>query len=259
MKEKRNKLHIPELNDSDVEKLAKDVPALSKGAVERITESCINKMEAADTGFAAGTEVSGTERYSRPKLTRWITAAAACLAFVAGAAGIVYINRSMDKNPLDLEVTDAIVTDEKIAPESGNSDSAEIVTENSTEASSEANTAAATTGSSQQTATEPVEHIITMPVVTEPTVTAVCSHPLTTVTTAPKTTTVSITVTTERQEEPSTVNVQEKFEKLCADTRGLWANIYSNDELEYISLDGSGSYILYDFERIKLTEGKLEC
>lgn len=270
MKEKRNKLHIPELNDSDVEKLAKDVPALSKGAVERITESCINKMEAADTGFAAGTEVSGTERYSRPKLTRWITAAAACLAFVAGAAGIVYINRSMDKNPLDLEVTDAIVTDEKIAPESGNSDSAaddenkktsdsaEIVTENSTEASSEANTAAATTGSSQQTATEPVEHIITMPVVTEPTVTAVCSHPLTTVTTAPKTTTVSITVTTERQEEPPTVNVQEKFEKLCADTRGLWANIYSNDELEYISLDGSGSYILYDFERIKLTEGKLE-
>lgn len=270
MKDKRNKLHIPELSDSDVERLAKDVPALNKGAVKRITESCINKMGAAaasDTDFEGGVQVSGTEKYSRPKYTRFITAIAACLAVFVGAAGIMYINKNMSRNPVDFNMNEEILSDEKIAPESDSQGSAsdtkadtsaaiEIVTETVIDCEPTAETMPAHPPTEDSTeATEPAA----------PDATEVCSQPrLTTVTavTSAAKTTVTVPTTTEHREEPTvvepTVNVQEKFRQLCSDTRGLWANVNSNDELEYISLDGSGNYILYDFERIKLTEGKLE-
>lgn len=269
MKNNRNKLHIPEMNDSDVERLAKDVPALDKGAVKRITESCINKMgaaSAADKEFEDGIQVSGTEIYSRPKYRRIIATIAACAAVFVGAVGIVHIGRNLSRSPSDYNMSEEILTNIGTPAESGSQGSSadnegntsaaiEIVTETVIDCEPTAETMPAHHPTEDSTeATEPAE----------PDVTEVCSHPLLTTTAVTSTakTTVTVPTTTEHQEEPTvvepTVNVQEKFRQLCSDTRGLWASVNSNDELEYISLDGSGNYVLYDFERIKLAEGKLE-
>ena len=269
MKNNRNKLHIPEMNDSDVERLAKDVPALDKSAVKRITESCINKMgdvSAVDKEYEGGMQVSGTEIYSRPKYRRIIATIAACAAVFAGAVGIVHIGRTLSNSPDNYNLSEEVLSNIGTPAESGNQGSSsaaegstsaaiEIVTETGSVCEPTAETMPAHPPTELTTnATEPAE----------PDVTEVCSHPLLTTTAVTSTakTTVTVTTTEEHREEPTvvepTVNVQEKFRKLCSDTRGLWASVNSNDELEYISLDGSGNYVLYDFERIKLAEGSLE-
>ncbi len=269
MKNKRDNLHIPELNDADVERLAKDVPALDKGAVKRITESCIDKMgtaSAVDKEFSNGMQASGTDVYSRPKYRRIIAALAACAAVLVGAFGIVHIGRTLRNSPNDYNMSEEILTNIKTPADSGSQGSSadnventsaaiEIETETVIDCEPTAETMPAHPPTEDSTeATEPAD----------PDVTEVCSHPLLTTTAVTSTakTTVTVPTTTEHQEEPTvvepTVDVQEKFRKLCSDTRGLWASVNSNDELEYISLDGSGNYVLYDFERIKLAEGKLE-
>lgn len=101
MKKNKNKnvLQIPELNDRDVEKLAQDVPALSADALKRITESCINKMNPADASaeFSEQLRVSGTENYSRPRLIRYISATAACIAAIVSITGVMLISKNLGK------------------------------------------------------------------------------------------------------------------------------------------------------------------
>lgn len=110
-------LHIPELKDSDVEKLAQDVPALNSGALKRITESCINKMGTAVSAEAVSdlTRVSGMENYSKPKLIRFVSTAAACAAIIISAAGVALINRNFSKSNTDLNHDDNIITNAMIA------------------------------------------------------------------------------------------------------------------------------------------------
>lgn len=258
MKNKRDNLHIPELNDADVERLAKDVPALDKGAVKRITESCIDKMgtaSAVDKEFSNGMQASGTDVYSRPKYRRIIAALAACAAVLVGAFGIVHIGRTLRNSPNDYNMSEEILTNIKTPADSGSQGSSIEI---------EAETVICEPTAETMPAHPPTELTTHATEPAEPDVTEVCSHPLLTTTAVTSTakTTVTVPTTKEHQEEPTvvepTVDVQEKFRKLCSDTRGLWASVNSNDELEYISLDGSGNYVLYDFERIKLAEGKLE-
>lgn len=268
MKNKRDNLHIPELNDADVERLAKDVPALDKGAVKRITESCIDKIgtaSAVDKEFSNGMQASGTDVYSRPKYRRIIAALAACAAVLVGAFGIVHIGRNLRNSPNDYNMSEEILTNIKTPADSGSQGSSADNVENTSAAIEiEAETVICEPTAETMPAHPPTELTTHATEPADPDVTEVCSHPLLTTTAVTSTakTTVTVPTTKEHQEEPTvvepTVDVQEKFRKLCSDTRGLWASVNSNDELEYISLDGSGNYVLYDFERIKLAEGKLE-
>ncbi len=85
--------NLNNLNDADVEKISSTVPALDKQAKKRILKKCMSKM--AETDFEFENTVSGTEKYSKPSIMRYIPTIAACLLAVAGLTGMILVNRNM--------------------------------------------------------------------------------------------------------------------------------------------------------------------
>lgn len=81
------------LDDADAEKISETVPALDKQAKKRILEKCMSRMT--ETDFESESTVSGTEKYSRPRIMRYIQTIAACLLAVAGITGMILVNRNM--------------------------------------------------------------------------------------------------------------------------------------------------------------------
>ena len=86
--------------DSDIEKISSRYKAVDDQRKEKIYEISKRKYnilkagesEAADDGFIVSAE--GVERYSRPKLYRYFSAAAAALVLFGGAFGGVMLSRS---------------------------------------------------------------------------------------------------------------------------------------------------------------------
>lgn len=150
MKKNKNKkvLQIPELSDSDVEKLAQDVPALSADALKRITESCINKMNPADASaeFSEQLRVSGTEIYSRHRLIRYISATAACIAAIVSITGVMLINRNLGK--IDKRLSEASIMEAQL------SEAASMEAQQSVIASMEAQQSVIASMEAQQSAAE---------------------------------------------------------------------------------------------------------
>lgn len=86
------------LDDADIEKISKTVPALSSKAKKRILKNCINKMSeenATEIEYEPEITVSGTEKYSKSRFTRYISTVAACFLAVIGITGMIFINRNI--------------------------------------------------------------------------------------------------------------------------------------------------------------------
>lgn len=232
-------LHIPELNDSEVERLAQDVPALNSGALKRITESCINKMGAAVSAEAVSdlTRVSGTENYSKPKLIRCISTAAACAAIIISAAGVALINKNFSSSNTDLNPDDSVITNAMIAEVNSSGDH---FTENNyntatgfTETSSGNNlfSTEQNTDNAQTSEANPKEQ--NTDVTSEPNTV----EPVTQITTA--------------HDFPSEDDVFVK-------TKGTWFLQNGNTEIAFISMNGIGGYTIYDLNGIRLDSGTLK-
>lgn len=107
-------------SDADIEKIAETVPALDKQAKKRILKKCMNKMT--DTDFEAENTVSGTEKYSRPRIIQYIPTAVACLLAVIGISGVILINRNTGTPPDDMQSAvqyTSITTTDKTVSSSG--------------------------------------------------------------------------------------------------------------------------------------------
>lgn len=104
MKDEKENLfsrNLNNLNDADIEKISETVPALDKKAKKRILEKCMNRM--AEMDFESENTVSGTEKYSRPHIMRYISTAVACLLAVIGIGGMILVNRNMGTPPDDIQ------------------------------------------------------------------------------------------------------------------------------------------------------------
>lgn len=94
--------NLNNLDDADVEKISATVPALDKQAKKRILEKCMSRMS--ETDFESENTVSGTEKYSRPRIMHYIPTIAACLLAVIGIGGIIMVNRNIVP-PVDMPST----------------------------------------------------------------------------------------------------------------------------------------------------------
>lgn len=106
MKDEKEKAFFQNLNnldDADVEKISVDIPALDKQAKKRIFDKCMSRMS--ETDFESENTVSGTDKYSKPHIIRYISTAAACLVAVAGITGMIFFNRNIGTPPDDISAT----------------------------------------------------------------------------------------------------------------------------------------------------------
>lgn len=232
-------LHISELNDSEVERLAQDVPALNSGALKRITESCINKMGAAISAEAVSdlTRVSGTENYSKPKLIRCISTAAACAAIIISAAGVALINKNFSSSNTDLNPDDSVITNAIIAEVNSSGDH---FTENNyntatgfTETSSGNNlfSTEQNTDNAQTSEADPKEQ---------------------------NTDVTSEINTAEPVTQETTASAVPSEDDVFVKTKGTWFLQNGNTEIAFISMNGVGGYTIYDLNGIRLDSGTLK-
>lgn len=232
-------LHIPELNDSEVERLSQDVPALNSGALKRITESCINKMGAAVSAEAVSdlTRVSGTENYSKPKLIRCISTAAACAAIIISAAGVALINKNFSNSNTDLNPDDSVITNAMIAEVNSSGDH---FTENNydtatgfTETSSGNNlfSTEQNTDNAQTSEANPKEQ---------------------------NTDLTSEINTVEPVTQETTASAVPSEDDVFVKTKGTWFLQNGNTEIAFISMNGIGGYTIYDLNGIRLDSGTLK-
>ncbi|MCM1133336.1 MAG: hypothetical protein NC340_07675 [Ruminococcus flavefaciens] len=90
------------LSDEDVEIISQQVPALSNKAQKRILADCMRKLSAEnppDTDDEQESVVSGTEKYTKPHIIRYISAAA-CFIAIIGTGGIIFAGRN-NVNPTE--------------------------------------------------------------------------------------------------------------------------------------------------------------
>lgn len=86
------------LDDTDVEKICKNIPALNSKAQKRILKKCIKKMSGeniTEPEYEPETIVSGVEKYSRTRFIRYISTAAACLFVAISIGGMILVNRNI--------------------------------------------------------------------------------------------------------------------------------------------------------------------
>lgn len=95
--------NLNNLDDTDIEKISKDVPALDKKAKKRILKKCMSRMS--ETDFEPEITVSGTEKYSKPRFRNFALSTAACLCAAIGITGIIFINRNIGTPPDDMPST----------------------------------------------------------------------------------------------------------------------------------------------------------
>lgn len=104
MKDEKENLfsrNLNNLNDTDVEKISENVPALDKQAKKRILEKCMSRMP--ETNFELEITVLGTEKYSRLHIIRYISTAVACLLAVISIGGMILVNRNIGNPPDDIQ------------------------------------------------------------------------------------------------------------------------------------------------------------
>ncbi|MDE5558610.1 MAG: hypothetical protein K2J32_13170, partial [Ruminococcus sp.] len=86
------------LDDTDVEKISENIPALNSKAQKRILKNCIKKMSGeniTEPEYEPETIVSGVEKYSRTRFIRYISTAAACLFVAISIGGMILVNRNI--------------------------------------------------------------------------------------------------------------------------------------------------------------------
>ena len=86
------------LDDTDVEKISENIPALNSKAQKRILKNCIKKMSGeniTEPEYEPETIVSGVEKYSRQRFIRYISTAAACLFVAISIGGMILVNRNI--------------------------------------------------------------------------------------------------------------------------------------------------------------------
>lgn len=106
MKDEKERAFFQKLNnldDADVEKISVDIPALDKQTKKRIFDKCMSRMS--ETDFESENTVSGTDKYSKPHIIRYISTAAACLVAVAGITGMILFNKNIGTPPDDISAT----------------------------------------------------------------------------------------------------------------------------------------------------------
>ncbi|MDE6781932.1 MAG: hypothetical protein K2J40_10830 [Ruminococcus sp.] len=86
------------LDDTDVEKISENIPALNSKAQKRILKNCIKRMSGeniTEPEYKSETIVSGVEKYSRTRFIRYISTVAACLFVAISIGGMILVNRNI--------------------------------------------------------------------------------------------------------------------------------------------------------------------
>ncbi|MBR1431953.1 hypothetical protein [Ruminococcus sp.] len=115
MKEKREFEILENADDKNIELLAK-VPVLTRDEKDRMLRMSRDKLNERTKAADTEEQVSGVERYSRPKWHRFVSIAA-CAALVAGLAGTaVYLSRGK-KPAVDDPVSEITIPADEITSE----------------------------------------------------------------------------------------------------------------------------------------------
>ncbi len=220
MKNKKNDIFyesLRELDESDIEKIAEEIPPLDSKTKKRILKRSLKKMNCDEMidDFEPEITVSGTEKITISQFKSFAVTAAAFAVVAAGISGIALINKNLRgtvESTLESSTTLVMSSDSKERQTSISNAKSVIVETDMTNASSAAEIISESRIPTVQTETSTVVSEVSMP---------------------------------ENTDAVSDVQYTGAAEGLPKNLIGIWKNEYLS-EPRFISIDENGNFCTYD-------------